>query len=66
MTSQTLSLFYTFNSHNFTEWETTARYVINATGYQMALGTKLSLILINNAETDDSSRARDNWDNQNS
>ena len=32
----------------------------------MALGTKLSLILVNNAETDDSSRARDNWDNQNS
>jgi len=32
----------------------------------MALGTKLSLILVNNAKTDDSSRARDNWDNQNS
>ena len=40
--------------------------LFNATGCWMALGTKLSLILVNNAETDDSSRARDNWDNQNS
>ena len=40
--------------------------LFNATGCWMVLGTKLSLILVNNAETDDSSRARDNWDNQNS
>jgi len=66
MTSQTLSLLCTFDSHDFTEWKTTARHVINTTGCQMALGTKPSPILINNAEMDDSSRARDNWDNQNS
>jgi len=66
MTSQTFSLLYTFDGCNFTEWETTARHVINATGYQMALGIKPFPILVNNAETDNSSRARDNWDNQNS
>jgi len=32
----------------------------------MVLGTKPSLILINNAEMDDLSRARDTWNNQNS
>jgi len=32
----------------------------------MALGTKPSPMLVNNTETDDSSRARDNWNNQNS
>ena len=37
--------------------------VINATGCSMVLGTKPSPILINNVEMDDSSRARDNWDN---
>jgi len=66
MTSQTFSLLHTFDGCNFTKWETTARHVINATGYQMVLGTKPFPILINNTETDDSSRARDNWDNQNS
>jgi len=32
----------------------------------MVLGTKPSPILVNNAKIDDSSRARDNWNNQNS
>ena len=66
MTSQTLNLFCTFNSHDFTEWETTTQHVINATGYQMALGVRPSLIYVNNIETDDSRKAQENWENQNS
>jgi len=41
MISQTLSLLYTFDGYDFTEWEITAWHVINATGYQMVLDTKL-------------------------
>jgi len=64
MLSQTINLLYIFDSHNFTEWDTTARHVINAIGYHIVLNSKPLPVLVNSVKTDESIRAQDNWDDQ--
>ena len=61
-----LSLLRKFNGQNFTEWDATVHHVVNTMGCQMALGIKPSPVITNNVETEESYRARENWDNQNS
>jgi len=60
-----LSLLCPFDSCDFADWDITARHVINAMGCRMALNGKPSPILRDGAETDESVRNWDNWDNQN-
>ena len=38
MSSQTLNHLCTFDSHDLTDWDATACYIINAIGCYMALG----------------------------
>lgn len=64
MSSQTINLLHIFDGHNFTEWNTTARHVINATGCCIALNSKPLPVLVNSVETDESIRVQDNWDDQ--
>jgi len=64
MSVQTLSFLRTFDGCDFTEWEATARHVINATGCRMALNSKPLIIRKDGVETEESVRTRDNWDNQ--
>jgi len=42
MSSQTLNYLCTFDSHNLADWNATACYIINATGYYMVLGAQPS------------------------
>jgi len=66
MSSQTLNHLRTFDSHDLTDWDATACYIINAIGCYMALGAQPFLTFDEKGnETKDSHKAHKNWEDQN-
>jgi len=66
MSSQTLNYLYTFDGHNLANWDAIVYYIINATGYHMALGAQPSLTFDEKGnKTEDSHKACENWEDQN-
>jgi len=64
MSLQLLSLLYTFDSCDFVNWDATVHYVINAMDCCMVLNGKLFPIIKDGTKTDESTRTRNTWDNQ--
>ena len=66
MSSQTLSHLCTFDGRDLTNWDTTARYIINATDCCMAFGDQPSPAFDDKgSKTEDSHKAHENWEDQN-
>jgi len=61
MSSQTLNHLRTFDGHDLTNWDATAHYIINATGWHMVLGAQPSPTFDEKGnETKDSHKAHEN------
>ena len=66
MSSQILNYLHTFDGRNLTNWDATAYYIINATGYYIVLGAQPSPTFDEKGnETEDSYKACKNWEDQN-